>query len=286
MIQNEPCGSFWAIYDLAPSNIGLVHRPLKAERRVRLPLELIRNSVKAPNEVLFLFIPEKDLESNRVVSAPSGEKAPRMAPSANEDGPAGVHRRCTTRGLRLPLELISNSVKAPNEVLFLFIPEKDTESNRGVSAPSGEKAPRMAPSANEDGPAGVHRRCTTRGLRLPLELISNSVKAPHEVLFLFIPEKDLESNRGVSATTGEKASRMAPSANEDGPVLSDRDARALQNMTFFPGALRGSPRRRGCGCNEVQPRGKAFPLTLQKPHFYRKINLYEYFNRHRFKRVK
>ena len=24
----------------APSNIGLVHRPLKAERRVRLPLEL------------------------------------------------------------------------------------------------------------------------------------------------------------------------------------------------------------------------------------------------------
>ena len=25
----------------APSNIGLVHRPLKAERRVRLPLELI-----------------------------------------------------------------------------------------------------------------------------------------------------------------------------------------------------------------------------------------------------
>ena len=37
-------------------------------------------------------------------------------------------------------------------MLFLFIPEKDLESNRGVSAPADEKAPGMAPSANEDGP--------------------------------------------------------------------------------------------------------------------------------------
>ena len=55
-----------------------------------------------------------------------------------------------------PVGANQNSVKAPDEGLFLFISEKDTESNRGVSAPAGEKAPGMAPSANEDGPAGVH----------------------------------------------------------------------------------------------------------------------------------
>ncbi len=33
---------------LAPSNIGLVHRPLKAERWVRLPLELILQKRKFP----------------------------------------------------------------------------------------------------------------------------------------------------------------------------------------------------------------------------------------------
>ena len=32
--------------NLAPSNIGLVHRPLKAERRVRLPWELKRIILK------------------------------------------------------------------------------------------------------------------------------------------------------------------------------------------------------------------------------------------------
>lgn len=36
---NQKWFSFF-LYHKAPSNIGLVHRPLKAERRVRLPWEL------------------------------------------------------------------------------------------------------------------------------------------------------------------------------------------------------------------------------------------------------
>ena len=39
---------------MAPSNIGLVRDPLKVERRVRLPLELVTKK-GLPTEVLFLF---------------------------------------------------------------------------------------------------------------------------------------------------------------------------------------------------------------------------------------
>ena len=44
------------------------------------------------------------------------------------------------------------------------------ESNREVSAPAGEKVPRMAPKANADGPEGANTTFATGGLRLPLEL--------------------------------------------------------------------------------------------------------------------
>ena len=39
-----------------------------------------------------------------------------------------------------------------------------------MSAPTGEKVPRMAPKANADGPEGANTTFATGGLRLPLEL--------------------------------------------------------------------------------------------------------------------
>ena len=48
--------------------------------------------------------------------------------------------------------------------------KKQKESNREVSAPTGEKVPRMAPKANADGPEGANTTFATGGLRLPLEL--------------------------------------------------------------------------------------------------------------------
>ncbi len=91
---------------MAPSNIGSVHRPLKAERRVRLPLELkIKIETKDTHlGCLFLFETEKRSRTAKRARR-RGEKVPRMAPSASVDGPAGADTTSATRGLRLPLEL-------------------------------------------------------------------------------------------------------------------------------------------------------------------------------------
>jgi len=94
----------------------------------------------------FLCLKNKK-ESNREVSAPTGEKVPRMAPKANADGPEGANTTFATGGLRLPLELYKKN-KSKRHLfgcLFLCL-KKQKESNREVSAPTGEKVPRMAPN--------------------------------------------------------------------------------------------------------------------------------------------
>ena len=53
------------------------------------------------------------------------------------------------------------------------------ESNREVSAPTGEKVPRMAPKANADGPEGANTTFATGGLRLPLELYKKNKAKRH-----------------------------------------------------------------------------------------------------------
>ena len=68
-------------------------------------------------------------ESNREVSAPTGEKVPRMAPKANADGPEGANTTFATGGLRLPLELYKKKLK---DIFFgcLFFMSKKTKRSR------------------------------------------------------------------------------------------------------------------------------------------------------------
>ena len=81
------------------------------------------------------------------MSAPAGEKVPRMAPKANADGPEGANTMFATGGLRLPLELYKkNKAKRHLFGCLFFMFKKQKESNREVSAPTGEKVPRMAPN--------------------------------------------------------------------------------------------------------------------------------------------
>ena len=85
-------------------------------------------------------------ESNREVSAPTGEKVTRMAPKANADGPEEANTTFATGGLRLPLELYKTKLKDIFLDVFFLCLKNKKESNREVSAPTGEKVPRMAPN--------------------------------------------------------------------------------------------------------------------------------------------
>ena len=65
--SNPPWGTKlnqeWFSFFLAPSNIGLVHRPLKAERRVRLPWELYnKENPKKDSLIASLFLFRENVE--------------------------------------------------------------------------------------------------------------------------------------------------------------------------------------------------------------------------------
>ena len=64
------------------------------------------------------------------MSAPTGEKVPRMAPKANADGPEGANTTFATGGLRLPLELYKKTKL--KDIFFgcLFFMSKKTKRSR------------------------------------------------------------------------------------------------------------------------------------------------------------
>lgn len=63
-----------SVFFSAPSNIGLVHRPLKAERRVRLPLELFFSAINSHQTEIYLFTTPERVEP-RNERRPTGGKA-------------------------------------------------------------------------------------------------------------------------------------------------------------------------------------------------------------------
>ena len=84
---------------MAPSNIGSVHRPLKAERRVRLPLELKnKNRGKRHSFGCLFFIREYKTEPNREASAPARRKGATDGTVSERRRPGGSrHDVCDQR---------------------------------------------------------------------------------------------------------------------------------------------------------------------------------------------
>ena len=73
-----------------------------------------------------------------------------------------------------------------------------------MSAPTGEKVPRMAPKANADGPEEANTTFATGGLRLPLELYKKNKAKRHLFGCLFFMSKKTKGVEPRSERAGRR----------------------------------------------------------------------------------
>ena len=150
---------------------------------------------------------------------------PRMAPSANVDGPAGADTTSATRGLRLPLELkIKIETKDTHLGCLFFIRDRKTESNLGASAPARRKGATDGTVSERRRPGGSrHDVCDQRASSPVGAKNKNRGKRHSFGCFFFIRDRKTESNREASAPARRKGATDGTVSEQRRPGGSRHD---------------------------------------------------------------
>ena len=106
----------------------------------------------------------------------AGEKAARMQPSANGTGLEGANRKFAT-GSRVQPQLNEKTPVKRRSFFILNMQIFSFRTRSAVSAPPGEKAAWIQPSANGTGLEGANRRFAT-GSRVQPQLTYNKENLP------------------------------------------------------------------------------------------------------------